>query len=329
MRRILGIVLAAALLATVLVATGCGSSSSQANGSTTAGGMTVAQILAKSDQAMSKVKSVRFMGDMTIKVSSSGSSAQAAILGQAPIILHVAGEAGDATPGKGAAKAADKTAAAVEMTLHAAGQTIPIGLRSVGGRTWLRFQGTWYAAPKSKTAAAKGASPASSSTGSLGIDPSTWAKSTTVTSEQLGGATVYHMVATADTVKIMDEIVKALDNPAFSKGAGSGAAVLNQLRSSGQLKTLEKSLAAASVQEWVDAQTFLVSKGSFDAKLHLGSGSASSGVSGLGINVTFTLGGFNQPFKVTPPAHAQPIEKLTKGLSGLSSGAGVGVGVGL
>ena len=324
MRKVLGIALAVALLTGAFVATGCGSSS-PASGPTTAGGMTVAQILAKSDQAMNKVKSATFTGDVTIKVSSSGSSAQAMLLGQAPIVLHVAGAAGDAARGTAAAKGTGKTAAVVDMTLHVAGQTIPIGLKTVGGRTWLRFQGTWYVAPKSKTGAAKGAGATGISSGSLGIDPSKWAKSTTVTSEQLAGATVYHVVATADTTKIMDDIVKALNNPALSQGAGSGAAVLNQLRSSGQLRTLEKSLAAASVQEWIDAQTFLVSKGSFGAKLRFGSGSAASGVSGLGIDVAFTLGGFNQPVKVTPPAHAQPIKKLTNGLSGLSSGAGIGL----
>ena len=58
--------------------------------------MTAAQILAKSQQAMSKVSSASFTADVTIKVGSSGSSAQAAILGQAPLVLHVAGEAGSA-----------------------------------------------------------------------------------------------------------------------------------------------------------------------------------------------------------------------------------------
>ncbi len=171
MRKVLGIALAVALLTGAFVATGCGSSS-PASGPATAGGMTVAQILAKSDQAMNKVKSARFTGDVTIKVSSSGSSAQAMLLGQAPIVLHVAGAAGDAARGTAAAKGTDKTAAVVDMTLHAAGQTIPIGLKTVGGRTWLRFQGTWYVAPKSKTGAAKGAGAAGISSGSLGIDPS-------------------------------------------------------------------------------------------------------------------------------------------------------------
>ena len=48
-------------------------------------------------------------------------------------------------------------------------------------------------------------------------------------------------------------------------------------------------------------------------------------MSGLGVDVAFTLGGFGQPVKVAPPAHALPFKKLTNGLSGLTSGAGIGL----
>jgi len=323
MRRLHGIALAAAALATILAAAGCGSSS-PTSGPTTAGGMTVAQILAKSDQAMSKVTSASFTGDVTVKVSASGSSPQAALLGQAPIVLHLAGKAGH-TGGKAAAKGAD-TAASMTMTLQAGGQTVPFGVKSVGGRTWLQFQGKWYVSPKSKKSGSKSLGATGGPTaGSLGIDPNKWAKSSTVTSEQLAGVPVYHVTATADTAQIMGDVVKALGNPALSNGTGSSAGVLNMLKSSGQLKSLEKSLAAASAQEWIDSQSFLVRKISVDAKLHFAGLSGSSGATGASLDITFVLGGFNQPVTVTPPAHALPLKKLTNGLSGLSTGTGVGL----
>jgi len=146
-----------------------------------------------------------------------------------------------------------------------------------------------------------------------------------VTTEQLNGATVYHVATTADTTQIMDDLVKALNDPALSKATGSGAAALNQLKSSGELKTLEKSLTAASVEYWVDAKTFVVVKGKLDARLQFGGSSATQGVSGLGIDVTFALGNVGQPVKVIPPAHALPLKKLTNSLSGLTSGAGIGL----
>ena len=316
MRKLLAMALVAATLAAALVATGCGSSSS-ASSATTAGGMTAAQILARSQQAMTKVTSAGFTGDVTFKVDATGTSSQAALLGQAPITLHFAGKAGDKKAGN---------AAVVAATLQAGGQTLAMGFKAVGGRTWLDFQGKWYMVPPGKNPRAQGvtANPGKTAT-SLGIDPRTWAKSSTVTTEQLDGATVYHVATTADTAKIMDDLVKALSNPALAKAAGSGAATLNRLKGSPQLKSLEKSLASASAQYWIDAKTFVVLKGEFEAKLQFGSGSTTQGVSGLGIDATFTLSGLGEPVKVTPPAHAQPLKKLTNSLSGLTSGAGIGL----
>ena len=316
MRKVYVLALVAALAATALIAAGCGSSSAT-SGSNTAGGLTAAQIMAKSQQAMAKVTSASFVADATFKVSSTGSSAQAMLLGQAPIVLHIAGKAGDKTAGNGAA---------VAMALRAGGQNLTMGLKAVGKKTWVAFQGRWYVVPVGKTrgAVSAGASPRTA-VGSLGIDPQKWAKSSTVTTEQLNGATVYHVATTADTTQIMDDLVKALNDPALSKATGSGAAALNQLKSSGELKTLEKSLTAASVEYWVDAKTFVVVKGKLDARLQFGGSSATQGVSGLGIDVTFALGNVGQPVKVIPPAHALPLKKLTNSLSGLTSGAGIGL----
>ncbi len=317
MRKVHVMALAAAFLATVLVAAGCGGSSSAAGGSTTAGGMSAAQILAKSQQAMAKVTSASFAGQATLKVSSTGSSAQAALLGQTPIVVRVAGKAGDKSAGNGVTMA---------MTLQAGGQNLALGLKADGARTWLGFQGKWYVVPKSKASGAKSAVASPSPiVGSLGIEPQKWAKTSTVTTEQLNGATVYHVATTADTARIMDDLVKALNNPALSGATGSGGAALNQLKRSGQLKTLEKSLASASMQFWIDARTFLVVKGDVRAQLRFGGGSATQGVSGLGVDMAFTLGGFGQPVKVVPPAHALPLKKLTSGLSALSAGTGIGL----
>jgi hypothetical protein len=316
----------AVVLVAALAASGCGSSSSSgSSGSTTAGGMTAAQIMAKSQQAMAKVSSASFTADVTMQLSSSGSSAGAMILGQKPIVLHAAGKVG----GPSAAKVA-----AVDMTLQAAGQNVAVGVKAAHKKVWVEFGGKWYVAPKSTTSKAIGVPSASPSAGSsanaaaakslsgLGIDPQKWAKSTTVTAEKLNGVAVYHVVTMADTTKMMGDLVKALNAPGLSKLAGSGAAGLNQLKTadSAQLKTLEKSLASASVEFWVDAGTFVVRQGKVDAKLRFGSGASTQGVSGVGIGVTYTLSALNEPVKVVPPAHALPLKKLTSGLSLLAPG---------
>jgi hypothetical protein len=120
----------------------------------------------------------------------------------------------------------------------------------------------------------------------------------------------------------MADLVKALNAPGLAKMAGSGAAGLNQLKSrdSAQLKSLEKSLTSASVEFWVDAGTFVVRQGKIDAKLRFGSGASTQGVSGVGVGVSYTLSGLNEPVKVAPPAHALPLKNLTNGLSLLAPG---------
>ena len=92
--------------------------------------------------------------------------------------------------------------------------------------------------------------------------------------EQLDGAKVYHVVTTADAARVMSDLVKALNNPASQRRRAAARAALGQLqaRDPAQLKSLEKALASASVQEWIDAATFRVDQGGFDAKLRFGSG---------------------------------------------------------
>ena len=327
MRKALIVVVTALMLATVLAAAGCGASSPGSSNSATAGGMTAAQIMAKTRQAMAKVSSASFTADVAIKVSSTGGSAQAMVLGQQPLVVHAEGKAG----GKGAAEAA-----AVAMTLKAGGQNLALGVRTVHKKVWVQFGGKWYVAPASKT---KGKTSGTSSASSdptkvvsgLGIDPQNWTKSTTVTAEKLDGVAVYHVVTTADTAKLMSDLVKALNAPGLSKAAGSGAAALDQLKGkdSAQLKTLEKSLASASAEFWIDAGTFEMRQGKIDAKLRFGSGSSTQGVSGLGIGVSYTLSGFNEPVKVVPPPHALPLKKLMSGLSLLAPGLTGGGSIGL
>ena len=316
MRKALVIILGAALIALASVAAACGSSSPSASSSTappaTAGGMTAAQILTRAQHAMGKVSSARFAADVTLKMASNGSSAQAALLGQTPVALHVAGNAGGA----------GKTPAAnLFLTLQVAGQHLTYGVKASDNRVWVQYQGKWYVAPASSTGAASKKSSSTSKPG-VGIDPAKWAASSTVTVEQLNGAKVYHVTTTANTAKVMSDLIKALNAPGVAGSAGSAAAALGQLKSSGQLKSIEKSLASASVQYWIDASTFLVRKGTIDAKLKFGGATAASGVSGLGVHIGYALDHFGAPVTVSPPKHALPLKSLTNSLSPLAAGIG-------
>ena len=116
---------------------------------------------------------------------------------------------------------------------------------------------------------------------------------------------------------MMGDLVKALGNaPGLYKGwPAAGAAGLNQLKHAdlAQLKTLEKSLASASVEFWVDAVHVRRAAGQGRRqRVRFGSGASTQGVSGVGIGVSYTLSALNEPVKVVPPAHALPLKKLTR-----------------
>ena len=333
MRKLLLSAIAVGLLAAALVVAGCGSSGTGSSTAkpTTANGMTVAQILAKSQRAMAKVSSLSFTGDATFKISSNGTSASALLIGQQPILVHLSGKA-SGVAGAAGTSAADKAGAAkarradVTMTVKTGSQTVGLGLKTSGGHTWVDFQGVWYVVPPGKSGSAGSSAGAVKNAAGLGIDPAKWAASSSVTTEQLDGVSVYHVVAKADTGKITSAVLKALSSSAFSKaasGAGAAGAELNLLQNDpALLNALKKALASASVEEWIDAASFRVVKGTFDASLRFGSGRSATG---LGVRATLALSGYNQPVKVVPPIGAKPLKQLTNGLSGLSAGSGIGL----
>jgi hypothetical protein len=325
MRKVVVTGFAVTVLAAALVVAGCGSGSSGSSTALSAAdGMTAAQILAKADGAMHGVKSARIAATLGVAASSSGSSAGAS--GPTALLLHVNGAAGDV---KGA------PAAELTMTLRSGLSTTAFGVKATGHHTWLGYRGTWYLVPASTTGAAgSGASLGSPGVGAgssaalagLGIDPQAWAQSSAVTVEQRAGAKVYHVVTTADTARIMSDLVKLLTSSAVAKAAAQNSSAgmeLNLLEHDpALLQGLEKALVSASAQEWVDAGTFLVDQGQLDARFRFASGTAATGFT---IHVVYQLSGFGQPVKVVAPRHALPFKQLSKGLSALGAAGAAGL----
>ena len=325
MRKVLIVV--AALLALALVA-GCGGSSSGSSAATatpvsavSAPAMSATQVMTKAAAATAGLKSASFTADVAVKVTGDGSSgnSQTQALTQSPINVHAQGKAADGT---GAKSAIDAT-----MTVSAGGQNMALGVKVSGKQTWVELQDTWYAVPASKTKGvqkAAGAGPGKVM-GDLGVDPKAWSKDATVAVEQLDGATVYHVTAKADSKQVMADVMKALNDPKLLKAAGSQGATLKQLKSqnAAQLKSLQDSLVSATAQYWIDAQTFYVHKGSIDADLSFKGEVASQGLQSATLATTYTLGDFNEPVTVTPPASAKSFNDLMKGLFNLAPTGGL------
>jgi hypothetical protein len=308
MRKVLVSGLGVALLVAALVIAGCGGSGTSGSAATQskADGLTAGQVLAKTGKAMDGVKSARFTASLAVGQTGSTGATSA-------LLLRAAGTAGDV---KGA------PAADVAMTLKAGLTTMALRVRATGHHAWLGYRGRWYVIPASKArSAGSGASPnlgSSAAIAGLGIDPQAWAKSSTVTVEQRAGTKVYHVVTTADTAKIMGDLVKLLTSSAVARAVatnGSAGAELNLLKQDpALLKALQKALVSASAQEWVDASTFRLDQGQLDARFSFSSGAATNGFT---IHVVYQLGDFGAPVRVVAPRHALPFEQLSKGLSAL------------
>ena len=219
------------VLALVLVAVaGCGGSDQAATASsaaaTAASGQSADQIVKDSEAKMATVKSASFVADLGLQVQ--GDTAKMtdptakALLSQG-ITFHAEG-----------ASANDPTAVDMTMSLGIAGQNLEFGMKSEGKKSWLEYQGTWYAldAKNAKSLdeqAQTGAAP-TEQLKSMGVDPSTWGTEyQLVGTEDLNGVQVYHVSATADPQKLADSLTKAAEDPALQSKLGGSSSELGQL----------------------------------------------------------------------------------------------------
>jgi len=319
---LLVLVLAAAAVA------GCGSSassgSSPAAAATAASSMSADQIVAQSEAKMKDVKSASFTGDMSLKVSGDPNKMSdpttKAMLSQG-ISLHMEGKSQN-----------QPVAADMKISLGLAGQTIDLGLLSQGTKSWVQYQGKWYAmdaksAKSLSTQAQTGAAP-TEQLKSLGLNPSDWGTSyTLVGTENLGTTKVYHVKATADPQKLADALMKAAADPSLAKKLG-GSGQLKQLeqtlgQNKKQAEQLKKSLENVSVDYWIGVNDMLIHKASFSAALNTKGQKGMTGVDGMTMGMELTMSDFDQPVTVTAPANALPLKSLLDQMFGglMSSGA--------
>jgi Family of unknown function (DUF6612) len=318
-RKVL-IVFIVAVLAAALIIAGCGgskSSNSSTGGSpaASAASMTADEVMAKAKDATNSVTSMSFTGDVTLTVKADTakiSDPTTKALASQPIKVHAEGAIGKPAT-------ADITA-----SLAAGGQTLNVGLKATDNQAWVEFANKWYTIPPSQLKSVTkqtGGSP-DKALSKLGIDPTTWTGQSSVTTEQLGGATVYHVTTKADTQKVMSDLMKALNTPGLT--SGQSGAVLKQLKSSKQVQELEKSLTAAQADYWVDAQTFNIVKASITANMTFAGSLSSQGLQGATAAVIYTADNFNQTVTVEPPASPLPFSQLQQGLGQLiPSGTGL------
>jgi hypothetical protein len=319
------------LALTLLAAVGCGgsgSSSSSAPAATAAAAdVSADQVVKDSEAKMAQVKSASFTADLGLDVQGDPNKmtdpTQKAMLSQG-VTLHVEGKS-----------ATDPLAADMKLSAGIAGQTLDFGLMAQGDKSWVEYQGKWYAVDQKNSKslsdqAATGAAP-TEQLKSFGLDPSTWGTSyEMVGTEDLAGTQVYHVKATADPAKLAADLTKAMNDPSLLNKLGDPATAqqleqgLSQNKQ--QVEELKKSLKNVTVDYWIGVDDMLMRKAEFSAALATKGQKGMEGVDGMTMTMSMTMADFDQPVTVTPPAKALPFDKLMNEVfGGMMGGSGSGL----
>ena len=325
-----GAVLLLVLLLVLVAAAGCGSSNKGSSGAspaaTLASGVDAAQVVKDSEAKMATVKSASFTADFGLQVQGDTTKmtdpTAKALLSQG-ITLHAEG-----------ASAKEPTAVDMTMSLGIAGQNLDFGMKSTGKKSWVEYQGTWYAldgknAKALDKQAQNGAAP-TEQLKSMGIDPSTWGTTfQMVGTEDLNGVQVYHVKAVADPQKLAQSLTKAAESPSLGSKLGGSSSQLGQLsqgltQNKAQAEQLAKTLKDATVEYWIGVDDQYMYKAQLGGAMDMSGQKNMKGVTGLTMKGTVTMSKFDEPVTVTPPAGAKSFKEfmnqLFGGMLGGSSG---------
>ncbi|MBE3032874.1 MAG: hypothetical protein IMZ74_06715 [Actinobacteria bacterium] len=323
------------LALTLLAAAGCGgdkSSSSSSQGVTAAAASVSAdQVVKDSEAKMAQLKSASFTADMVLEVRGDPNKmtdpTQKAALSQ-DISLHVEGKS-----------ATDPMVSDMNMSVGVTGQTLDFGMMAQGDKAWVKYKSKWYAVDQKNSQslsdqAKTGAAP-TEQLKSLGLDPSAWGTSYEMvgTTEDMGGTKVYHVKATADPVKLAEDLTKAMNDPSLLNKLGDPATAkqLEQglAQNKKQVEDLTKSLKDIAANYWIGVDDMLMRKAELSVGLATKGQKGMEGIDGMTLTMSMTMADFDQPVTVTPPAKALPFDKLTNEVFGSAMMGGSGSGLGL
>ena len=320
----------ALLLVTAGVAACGGSDTGASQASSTpaavaADGRSADQIVKDSEAKMAGVTSAAFTADFKLQMQGDTSKmtdpTAKALLGQGVSF---------SAQGKSATKPA---AADMTMSLGIAGQTLEFGMKAVGDKAWLEYQGAWYKVDsKNSKALGKQAETGAAPTEqlkSMGVDPSTWgAEYQLAGTEDLNGVQVYHVKGTADAQKLADSLTKAAEDPSLTQKLGGSSGELGQLsqgltQNKQQTEQLAKSLKSATVDYWIGVDDSYMYKMQFAAAMDTSGQKDLQGLAGISADGAVTMSDFDQALDVTAPAGAKSFDEFMNQLfGGMLGGAG-------
>jgi hypothetical protein len=308
------------VLALAIVAVGCGDdggSSASSPAAEAAAGVSADQIVKDSEAKMATVSSASFVADLGLEIQGDTEKmtdpTAKALLSQG-MTFHAEGSSGS-----------DPTAVNMTMSLGIAGQNLEFGMMAEGDKSWIEYQGTWYALDtKNAKALDKQAQSGGTPTEqlkSMGIDPSSWGTEYELAgTETLDGVEVYHIKAVADPQKLADSLMKAAEDPKLQEQLGDSGD-LSQLgqgltQDKEQTEQLAKSLKDATVDYWIGVEEPYMYKAQFGASLDTTGQKDMDGVTGMTVKGTVGMSAFDEPVEVEAPKNAKSFDTFMNQLFG-------------
>jgi hypothetical protein len=305
------VVLTATVVAAALTLAGCGAA--------TVDGMTAADVVAKSNDAMQSMKSAAFDGAVKIVVDGDKdkvSDPTSAFLLGAPLSMTMAGVLSEDPV------AMDMTIKVPLLAMMSPGAET-IRERVIGDHVYVLLRGQWYGMKQPAAQTPTTGPPASASTeqvmGALkriGVDLNDWVKDRQdLTVEQLGGKDLYRVSEEVDVDAMAAGLAKLLANagsleqlvPGDQKQATQQQLDLLRAQSGRIADSLRKYLRGATVDLWIEKDSFYLDKMAFAADIDLPREAADKGMSSVKLSLTFGLSRFNEPVRVEKPAHVKPL----------------------
>jgi hypothetical protein len=313
-----------AVAAFAVMLTGCGSA--------TVDGMTAADVVAKSSDAMNTVRSAAVNGKVQATVNGdkdkASDPATAFLLG-APLTMTVDGVVSE-----------DPPAMDITMTIPLLSMLSPgadtVEERVIGDSVYVRLRDQWYGMKRPKTQPEPSSSPSVSTEQVLdalkgmGVDLNGWVEEKQdLTAGRFEGRDVYLVSEEVDIDAMASGLAKLLGNAAALQQfvpTGQQQATQQQLdvlkSESGRVADgIRKYLKQATLDLVIEKETLHLDKLTLAAAIELSPEAAEKGMSGVDLVVTLRFSDFNQPVTVEKPENVKPFTQALPGVSQGTSGA--------
>jgi hypothetical protein len=321
MRRWSALILVAITLMVVLVAVGCGSSSTTGAAGDDSPEAILAAAIAASEDMKSATGNFEFTVSFDVDTSQMSEEALATLTSEP---IKVSGTFASAT---------EPQAAEFAVSSDMGGQTMDVSGKMVENKLWICLLDQWYEAPPELQETLEQSSAQQAKTTEmtnlmkeLGVDPVTWLKDAKVVGdEEIDGVDVYHLTGSPDVAKMMADIIGLMQSEEFmalvapTETAGESMGIEEMIPSADELQEMQTQIAEVFkdfvVELWIAKDTSLLHKVAVAAHIvPPAEEAAGMGMNAIDFAITMSMQNINEPVDIQAPASALPYTDLEKAM---------------